>query len=99
MRELFNDVREQSGLCRARLGDLRDLLGAMTLPPHSKICISTLNHGGEGMALLDVAARWIDGPCEVDDCGRAADHIEHDFRFCEAHGFGDFPDEVAASGD
>ena len=89
----FNEVREQSGLCRARLGDLRDLLDAMTLPPHSEIC---LNRGG---ALLDVAVRWIDGPCEVDDCGRAADHIEHDFRFCEAHGFGDFPDEVAASGD
>ena len=96
MSELFNEVREQSGLCRARLGDLRDLLGAMTLPPHSELCISkSLNSG----ALLDVAVRWIDGPCEIDDCGRDAGHIEHDFRFCEAHGFGDFPDEVAASGD
>ena len=94
MRELFNDVREQSGLCRARLGDLRDLLGAMTLPAHSEIRISMSLTRGEGM--LDVAARWIDGPCDVDDCGRAADHIEHDFRFCEAHGFADFPDEAAS---
>ena len=90
----FNDVREQSGLCRARLGDLRDLLGAMTLPPHSETRISDAR-----MGMFSVAARWIEGPCDVDDCGRAADHIELEFRFCEAHGFADFPDEVAASGD